>query len=114
MMQKYGRPNEATPAKWQKEYTDFGAPLENGTSAPPSKPPVKPHSPDPEVAGSKLNDSEPKASQPEGDDLNGESKKRKRHEDETPEEKAERRRKKKEKKEKKEKKSRQSVSDQGE
>lgn len=25
-MQKYGRPNEATPAKWQEDYTDFNAP----------------------------------------------------------------------------------------
>ena len=97
---KYGRPNEATPAKWQKDYQDFNAPLENGTSVPiklEDKPPagadIKPAD-----AGSKeipLKQPEPEAANDEVD-----SKKRKRHEGETPEEKADRKRKKKEKKEK--------------
>jgi len=105
-LQKYGRPNEETPAKWQKEYTDYGAPLSvNGAPSAPlaievpqategaSKNDVKREtrsSPPPEGAESK---SEPAK----------ESKKRKRREEETPEERAERKRRKQEKKEKKEK-----------
>lgn len=94
--QKYGRPNEATPAKWQKEYTDFNAPLEvNGV---PSVPQV--------TAGVSKKDVEMKDSdaavasavkEPAPED---ETKKRKGREDETPEERAERKRRKKEKKEK--------------
>jgi H/ACA ribonucleoprotein complex subunit 4 len=36
-LDKYGRPNEATPAKWNAEYKDFNAPLsaEDGTVAAP-------------------------------------------------------------------------------
>jgi len=102
--QKYGRPNEATPAKWQQDYKDFNAPLENGTAAQPktetttqadvlSAPPIPPvDAPPPAVPAESRAVLE-----------NGDSKKRKRHEGETSEEKAERKRKKKEKKEKKEK-----------
>ncbi|KAI4165759.1 MAG: hypothetical protein LQ342_000702 [Letrouitia transgressa] len=32
-LDKYGRPNNNTPAKWNAEYHDFNAPLENGTAA---------------------------------------------------------------------------------
>lgn len=97
--QKYGRPNEATPAKWQSEYKDYNAPAD-GTNAQPvaettakeevlSAPPVAPNG-----TLDAMEVDEPKA--------NGEkAKKRKRNEGETPEERAERKRKKKEKKEKK-------------
>lgn len=102
--QKYGRPNEATPATWQKSYTDFSAPLENGTTATPSKPPGKADLPEEETVKDESDELPPTIPQSEIADLNGESKKRKRHEGETPEEKAERKRKKKEKKEKKSKK----------
>ncbi len=98
-LDKYGRPNEATPAKWNNEYKDFNAPLEGSAAAPiaektttedvamaPSIPPV-----DADVSA--LNNGDPDA-----------TKKRKRHEGEMAEEKAERKRKKKEKKEKKAKK----------
>lgn len=99
-LDKYGRPNEATPAKWNAEYKDFHAPLEGATAgqeaavaivaatAPIANPPTE--SSAPEV---------------DGDD----SKKRKRHEGETAEEKAERKKKKKEKKEKKSKKAEKSA-----
>jgi H/ACA ribonucleoprotein complex subunit 4 len=98
-LDKYGRPNEATPAKWNAGYKDFNAPAEAATGtlgettkaeevlAAPAIPPT--------------NDSEEAPETVEGSS----SKKRKHHEEETAEEKAERKRKKKEKKEKKEKKS---------
>lgn len=95
-LDKYGRPNEATPAKWNNEYKDFNAPLEGSAANPvvektttedvataPSIPPV--------------NGDVPTISSGDADA----TKKRKRHEGETAEEKAERKRKRKEKKEKK-------------
>ncbi|KAJ9300316.1 hypothetical protein DTO271G3_2433 [Paecilomyces variotii] len=103
-LDKYGRPNEATPAKWNNEYKDYNAPL--GTTEQPaaettskedvlSAPPVPP-----------TGDTNGVPSSPAGkmdvDEDDDEKKKRKRHEGETPEERAERKRKKKEKKEKKE------------
>lgn len=102
--QKYGRPNEATPAKWNADYKDFHAPLENGVSAPPKAVAEKlsPEKTSPEDVA--VAPSMPPADATEEPAIeNGEAKKRKRAEDETPEQKAERKRKKKEKKEKKEK-----------
>ncbi|OAG43030.1 centromere/microtubule-binding protein cbf5 [Fonsecaea monophora] len=119
--QKYGRPNENTPAKWNAEYTDYSASANaEGTKSAPvgettsradvlSAPPVAPNG----EAGSQMDLDEKAAAEPAT--TNGEStpkikkeekdKKRKsKHEGETPEEKAERKRRKKEKKEKKEKK----------
>jgi H/ACA ribonucleoprotein complex subunit 4 len=100
-LDKYGRANEATPAKWNTEYKDFNAPLEGTIAAPVGEitsaedvaaaPAIAPITPD-----------TPKAITNGVDE--GSSKKRKRHEGETAEEKAERKRKKKEKKEKKAKK----------
>lgn len=103
-LDKYGRPNEATPAKWNTEYKDFNAPLEGSTAAPvaeitsaedvaaaPAIPPSSASAVDPDVSMISNGVSES-------------GKKRKRHEGETAEEKAERKRKKKEKKEKKAKK----------
>ena len=96
--QKYGRANEATPAKWQAEYKDFTAPLDGTVSKAEaettSKEGVPPSIPEPPLPTSDV--------EMENGDEDG--KKRKRKEGETVEEKAERKRKKKEKKEKKEKK----------
>ncbi|MCJ1256698.1 centromere/microtubule-binding protein cbf5 [Lignoscripta atroalba] len=115
-LDKYGRPNEATPAKWHQNYKDFNAPLENGTPAQPARtektspedvakaPPIPP-------VDAPTTQTAPVTAPTE----NGDSKKRKRHEDETPEQRAERKRKKKEKKEKKEKrKSKKAESDEDE
>merc|ERR1712093_687407 len=88
-LDKYGRANEATPAKWNNEYKDFNAPLEG--SAPAATPDA-----DVSMISNGVEDG---------------GKKRKRHEGETAEEKAERKRKKKEKKEKKAKKEGKKVED---
>jgi H/ACA ribonucleoprotein complex subunit 4 len=110
-LDKYGRPNEATPAKWNTDYKDFNAPLEAG-EAPASSAIVAPETPAKTAAAA----SSPAAS-PAGDVSmisNGaeeSSRKRKRHEGETAEEKAERKRKKQEKKEKKAKKEGKQVED---
>lgn len=106
-MQKYGRPNEATPAKWKSDYEDFNAPLDGTVAAPRDEttskedvlaaPAVAPTNGDvslpdaPAVGGA-------------GDSGSDSTKKRKRHEGETHEERAARKQRKKEKKEKKEKK----------
>ena len=97
-LDKYGRPNEATPAKWNTEYKDFNAPLE-GAAAPAAA--AAPAEEEPTVDAD--------VSMVTVDDDN--DKKRKRHEGETAEEKAERKKKKKEKKEKKEKKSKKEKKD---
>ena len=98
-LDKYGRPNEATPSKWNTEYKDYNAPLDGSAAAPvaetTSKADVAAAPPVPAIeteVSTVIN----------GDDESG--KKRKRHEGETADEKAERKRKKKEKKEKKAKK----------
>ena len=103
-LDKYGRANEATPAKWNNEYKDFNAPLDGSAAAPAAEitsaedvaaaPAVDPSSSatidiDASMISNGVSDS---------------GKKRKRHDGETAEEKAERKRKKKEKKEKKAKK----------
>jgi H/ACA ribonucleoprotein complex subunit 4 len=98
-LDKYGRPNEATPAKWNAEYKDFNAPLEGSEAAPLTEktatldvaaaPAILPVDADVSMISNGSADA---------------TKKRKRHEGETAEEKAERKRKKKEKKEKKAKK----------
>ena len=106
--QKYGRPNEATPAKWNKDYTDFNAPFENGTATLSSavKPEKKVSNDIPMIDTPAIESAEPKTVAAVEDTAkaavaeDGDTKKRKRHEDETPEQKAERKRKKKEKKEK--------------
>lgn len=100
-LQKYGRANEATPAKWQEEYKDFNAPLGNGTAPAPieAAPKELKEEPMPDVPAQVISPATVTAGATETPE-NGETKKRKRHEGETPEEKAERKRKKKEKKEK--------------
>ena len=105
LLQKYGRPNEATPAAWQASYKDFNAPLNaavsnsEGTAAAP--PALTTRSEDVLAAPAVAPTGEVEVD-PVTKNGNGE-KKRKKHEDESPEERAERKRKKKEKKEKKEK-----------
>ncbi|OJJ06914.1 hypothetical protein ASPVEDRAFT_141474 [Aspergillus versicolor CBS 583.65] len=91
-LDKYGRMNEATPAKWKSEYKDYSA-LEEGSAQPTVE--VAPK----EESSPEQNDSKMEIDDSKEDD---EKKKRKRHEGETAEERAERKRKKKEKKEKKE------------
>ena len=107
IQQKYGRPNESTPAKWNAEYKDFTAPLEYvgpETTQPKIEP--KPEPADEETGA--VSTIKPAIVSPAE---NGDTKKRKRHEGETPEERAERKRKKKEKKEKR--KSKKDMSDDG-
>ncbi|KAJ4306296.1 centromere/microtubule-binding protein cbf5 [Collariella sp. IMI 366227] len=84
-LDKFGRPNEATPAKWTSGYKDYDA------AAAPAAAPATAEPPSPE----KMVEDKPEE---KADD---DKKKRKKHEGETAEEKAERKRLKKEKKEKK-------------
>lgn len=114
-LDKFGRANEATPAQWKKEYTDFNAPGGvNGAALADTKPVISPDDGQAaEGAGVKegipgkgnemakkedIEMAEPIAPVPVE---NGSSKKKRKHEGETAEEKAERKRKKKEKKERK-------------
>jgi H/ACA ribonucleoprotein complex subunit 4 len=92
-LDKFGRTNEATPAKWQQGYTDYGAADAAAAAANAAAAP-EPASPE------KKAESAPAAEEKADED----NKKRKKHDGETAEEKAERKRLKKEKKEKKEKK----------
>ncbi|EAQ90702.1 centromere/microtubule binding protein CBF5 [Chaetomium globosum CBS 148.51] len=94
-LDKFGRTNEATPAKWQQGYTDYGAAdAAAAAAASAAAAPLEAASPQKQIEAAPA--TEEKADE--------ESKKRKKHEGETAEEKAERKRLKKEKKEKKEKK----------
>ena len=99
--QKYGRPNEATPAQWNAEYKDFNAPLENETTRQMKAASATTGNSDVLIDSSMTQP--PAPSEILHTKMEADSKKRKRHEGETAEEKAERKRKKKEKKEKKEK-----------
>ncbi|KAH8683113.1 centromere/microtubule binding protein CBF5 [Tricladium varicosporioides] len=98
-LDKYGRPNEATPSKWNNEYKDFNATLDGSVAAPVAEVTLKEDTaPPPSVQA--IEADTPTIS----NGVEDSGKKRKRHEGETAEEKAERKRKKKEKKEKKAKK----------
>ena len=100
-VQKYGRPNEATPAKWQEDYKDFNAPLENGTIEMKAEPVTKEESMEDAPAVAAPVESPPAATAgATAASEDAQPKKRKKHEGETPEERAERKRRKKEKKEK--------------
>ena len=92
-LDKYGRPNDATPVQWNNEYKDFNAPPEAQSSSALAASAA--------VATFEAADVSTISNGTVAEDS---SKKRKRHEGETAEEKAERKRKKKEKKEKKAKK----------
>ena len=98
-LDKYGRPNEATPAKWNTEYTDFHAPLEGSAAAP-----IAETTSTKEVAAAPAIPAIEADTSVISNGVEESGKKRKRHEGESAEEKAERKRKKKEKKEKKAKK----------
>lgn len=100
-MQKYGRPNEATPVKWQEEYTDFNAPsLINGSTV---EPPATTGSGSDALAVGPPTPAPTVSSQAAVAEANvgkgGEGKKRKAREEETSEERVERKRRKKERKE---------------
>ncbi|THC93722.1 hypothetical protein EYZ11_006798 [Aspergillus tanneri] len=97
-LDKYGRANEATPAKWKSDYKDYSAPDE--TLAQPAAETVKD---DAAAISAEAAETPSSPNKMEVDEANDDDKKkRKRHDGETPEERAERKRKKKEKKEKKE------------
>ena len=109
-LDKYGRSNEATPAKWNTEYKDFNAPLD-GTAVGPV---VESTSTEDFAASQAIPPSSATLDPDVSAISNGVSesvKKRKRHEGETAVEKAERKRKKKEQKEKKAKKDGNTVED---
>ncbi|KAK4127950.1 putative rRNA pseudouridine synthase [Parathielavia appendiculata] len=91
-LDKYGRPNEATPAKWTQSYTDYGAAEAAAAASATSAQPEAASSPE------KKAEDAPAAAEEKADE---DKKKRKKHDGETAEEKAERKRLKKEKKEKK-------------
>lgn len=91
-LDKFGRPNDATPSKWTTEYKDFSV-SDTSAAAAAAAPattsiPVLPSKS--EQADSKMDDAEAPAEE--------DKKKRKKHEGETAEEKAERKRRKAEKK----------------
>ncbi|CAK7274227.1 centromere/microtubule-binding protein cbf5 [Sporothrix epigloea] len=96
-LDKYGRANESTPAKWTAGYVDYNKPLEDGAVAPaaatpaatPAKPAATPAAEPKEVPAT-----------PATEDKDAKKRKSK-HGDETPGEKAERKRRKAEKKAKK-------------
>ncbi len=87
-LDKFGRTNEATPAKWTQSYKDYGAGPGEGAPAA-------------EAAAPAAASPEKKAEAVSEEKADDDKKKRKKHEGETAEEKAERKRLKKEKKEKK-------------
>ncbi|KAK4455756.1 pseudouridine synthase [Podospora aff. communis PSN243] len=92
-LDKFGRPNESTPAKWNQSYKDFTAPADAAaTEAAPEATPKKAEKEAEPVSEKKA---EPAA------DEDDKKKRKSKHEGETPEERAERKRQKKEKKEKK-------------
>ncbi|KAG8412841.1 centromere/microtubule-binding protein cbf5 [Metarhizium acridum] len=90
-LDKFGRPNDSTPAKWTSEYKDYSAADASTAAAAAAAAAAPPPTPVKRVEETKMEISTPAA-----DD--GEKKKRKKHEGETPDEKAERKRRKAEKK----------------
>ncbi|RYP29111.1 hypothetical protein DL767_006881 [Monosporascus sp. MG133] len=92
-LDKFGRANEQTPAKWTQEYKDYNAPADGVAAAPAPDVTMKEA---PAAAPTPVKNEKPAAdSTPAADD---DKKKRKKHEGETAEEKAERKRRKAEKK----------------
>lgn len=94
-LDKYGRPNEATPAKWTDSYTDYNAPAPGADAA--AKPTEATPAELPQAVAPAAVAETPKT--PKEKDADG--KKRKKRDGETPEERAERKRRKAEKKAKK-------------
>ncbi|KAI0443574.1 pseudouridine synthase [Xylaria telfairii] len=89
-LDKFGRANEQTPAKWTSEYKDYTAPAESAAES--AAQPVA------DVTMSEAPAAEATANGEETPAADDDKKKRKKHEGETPEEKAERKRRKAEKK----------------
>ncbi|RMZ80523.1 hypothetical protein DV737_g2922, partial [Chaetothyriales sp. CBS 132003] len=105
-LDKYGRPNDQTPATWTSEYTDYNAtaatadgPTPIADKSEPAPAPLAEHPSKPDLAAAATNGTSPApVATPQAD---GEKdRKRKKREGETPEERAERKKRKKEKKEK--------------
>jgi H/ACA ribonucleoprotein complex subunit 4 len=95
-LDKFGRPNDATPAKWNAEYKDFsGAAPVGTTDVAVAAEAVTPKKEKVEAADESMAVDTPAA------DEDGDKKRKKKHEGETAEEKAERKRRKAEKKAKK-------------
>jgi len=92
-LDKFGRPNENTPAVWNAEYKDFNAPLEDGSAAP--APPSRE-----DATKSEATNGTAEESKPEETAVKSEKKQKRDREDETEEEKAARKKRKAEKKEK--------------
>lgn len=92
-LDKYGRPNEQTPAQWNNEYVDLNKPLENIEAAV-AQPVAETTTAADVLAAPAVPTAAPLP-------IEAASKKRKSRDDETPEEREERKRNKKEKKEKK-------------
>lgn len=92
-LDKFGRPNEATPAKWTSGYQDYSAPATTDDAAAAAAASM----PEPQVEETVVST---KMEVEPADD--GDSKKRKKHDGETAEERAERKKRKAEKKAKKE------------
>ncbi|EEP79180.1 centromere/microtubule-binding protein cbf5 [Uncinocarpus reesii 1704] len=87
-LDKFGRTNASTPAKWQAEYKDYNSSADTAAEATPVAPREAPAT----TAGD--------ASSPAPEEDKEDAKKRKRNDGETPEEREERKRRKKEEKEK--------------
>ncbi|KAK2775538.1 centromere microtubule binding protein cbf5 [Colletotrichum kahawae] len=85
-LDKFGRPNEATPAKWVSEYKDFSAPAGDAAAAASAAP----------ATPQKMVETTSTVITPANNEEDG--KKRKKHDGETPDERAERKRRKAEKK----------------
>lgn len=97
-LDKYGRVNEKTPAKWTETYTDYGAPA-GETAATSEAAAVSASSPVKKTEEASATPAPSKADAAQ--DKEDKKKRKSKHEGETAEEKAERKRLKKEKKEKK-------------
>jgi len=93
-LDKFGRPNENTPAVWNAEYKDFNAPLEDGSAAP--APPSREDATKSEATNGAADETKVESTTP----AKSEKKQKRDREDETEEEKAARKKRKAEKKEK--------------
>lgn len=92
-LDKYGRPNESTPATWTSSYKDFHAPAEEGATAA-----ADVSMTDAAVAKTPVKAAEKPAEETPAPATGDDGKKRKKHDGESAEEKAERKRLKAEKK----------------
>lgn len=92
-LDKFGRPNEATPSKWTAGYQDYSAGGQQATEAPAAATDGEPMAIEPTEAPTPA-----KKTEEAGAEEKDAKRKKGKHEGETPEEKAERKRRKKEKK----------------